>query len=488
MASIDEKIINSIITLKNNTNNQEKQKEDKNQKNAKKKEKGGENKNKNKNNNNNNKKKKEKSLTNSSNGESNKNKKLNVLKIFNLEELENLIDSNDDYDDSEESYINKIGDEKAAELYDLQEKLYEMEKHDVPIRFQILESKMPDASKARVLSQYELVMEMNATSEAYKILRWIEGVLKIPFGKIYSNEEKEKKIILQNAKDALDDAVFGHNECKEYFLQMIAQFLCKNDTTGRAFGIQGPPGNGKTSLVKEGICKALGRPFSMIALGGLSDGTLLEGHDFTYEGSKWGRLVQCLMDAKCMNPIIYFDELDKVSETQQGQEIIGILTHLIDYSQNDRIQDRYFNGIDLDYSKCIFVFSFNDESKINPILKDRIHIIKTKGFSNQEKVKISQEYLLDQICKNFPMKKDELLFSDEIIHYILTKYTSDEEGVREIKRKLECLCLKINYGLLLELPDYKLPFQITKEFVDLVLNTQTNEINKNYLVNSTLYI
>jgi ATP-dependent Lon protease len=487
MASIDEKIINSIIIkqeIKHENNNvvmnkKSDEKKNTNTKNKKKNDKG-ENKSK--------KKKEKSSLTNSSVSESSKSKKLNVLKIFNLEELENLIDSNDDYDDSEESYINKIGDEKAAELYDIQEKLYEMEKHDVPIRFQILESKMPDASKARVLNQYEMIMEMNASSEAYKILRWIEGVLKVPFGNIYSNEEKDKKIILQNAKKMLDDAVYGHNECKEYFLQMIAQFLCKNDTTGRAFGIQGPPGNGKTSLVKEGICKALGRPFSMIALGGLSDGTLLEGHDFTYEGSKWGRLVQCLMDAKCMNPIIYFDELDKVSETQQGQEIIGILTHLIDYSQNERIQDRYFNGIDLDFSKCIFVFSFNDETKINPILKDRIHIIKTKGFSNQEKVTISQDYLLDQICKNFPMTKNDIIFSDEIINYILTKYTSDEEGVREIKRKLECIVLKINYCLLLELPGYNLPFQVTKDFVDLVLNTETSQINKNYLVNSTLYI
>lgn len=481
MASIDEKIISNILKQKqkeNNDNKNSKINKKENMENIKKKE---------------NKKKNEKSLTNSSNSENTtKSKKMSVLKIFNLEELENLIDSNEggqsEYDDSEEEYVKKIGDEKAAELYEIQEKLYQLEKYDVPIRFQILESKMPDAAKARVLSQYEMVLEMNANGEAYKILRWIEGVLKIPFGQIHTNTENDKKLILQNAKKILDEAVFGHNECKEYFLQMVAQFLCKNDTTGRAFGIQGPPGNGKTSLVKEGICKALGRPFSMIALGGLSDGTLLEGHDFTYEGSKWGRLVQCLMDAKCMNPVIYFDELDKVSETQQGQEIIGILTHLIDYSQNEKIQDRYFNGIDLDFSKCIFVFSFNDETKINPILKDRIHIIKTKGFSTQEKVVISRDYLIDQIYRNFPLSKKDLIFTDEIISYILNKYTCDEEGVREIKRKLECLCLKLNYCLLLELPGYTLPFKVTKEFVDQVLMTETNEINKNYMINSTLYM
>jgi ATP-dependent Lon protease len=172
----------------------------------------------------------------------------------------------------------------------------------------------------------------------------------------------------------------------------------------------------------------------MIALGGISDGSLLDGHDYTYEGSKWGRLVQCLMDAKCMDPVIYFDELDKVSESTDGQEIIGILTHLVDFTQNDKIQDRYFNGIDLDFSNCIFIFSFNDESKINNVLKDRIQIFYTKGFCEEEKIKIATDYLLPQICQNFIFSHTEISFSADAISHIINKHTKNEEGIREVKK------------------------------------------------------
>lgn len=208
----------------------------------------------------------------------------------------------------------------------------------------------------------------------------------------------------------------------------------------------------------------------MIALGGISDGSLLEGHDYTYEGSQWGKIVQCLMDAQIMNPVIYFDELDKVSETYHGQEIIGILTHLIDFTQNEKIRDRYFNGIDLDFSQAIFIFSFNDESKINPILKDRIQIFHTQGFAESEKVTISRNYLLPQICENFTFKHTDLIFSDELIHHIITKYTNNEEGVREIKRKLELVVLEFNYNRIIDADAHQLPFQFSVAYVDGILD------------------
>ena len=117
---------------------------------------------------------------------------------------------------------------------------------------------------------------------------------------------------------------------------------------GYCFGFEGPPGTGKTSLAKNGIAKCLidnngdSRPFSFIALGGTCNGSTLEGHNYTYVGSTWGRIVDILMDVKCMNPIIFIDELDKVSKTDHGKEIIGILTHLTDHTQNNQFNDKYF--------------------------------------------------------------------------------------------------------------------------------------------------
>ena len=245
-------------------------------------------------------------------------------------------------------------------------------------------------------------------------------------------------------------------------------------------------GNGKTTLVKEGIAKALNRPFAFIALGGASDSSFFDGHNFTYEGSRWGRIIDILMQCKCMNPIIYFDELDKVSETYKGDEIIHLLTHLTDSSQNNCFHDNYYPGIDFDLSKVLFIFSFNDESKINRILKDRMNVINTKGFKIEDKLKISTEYLLPELLETYKYN-GKIIFSDEILSYIIKNYTNNEEGVRNLKRSLDNIISKINiYELLydkskqncnIEIPyklnDFNIPFNITINDIDILLNKTT---------------
>ena len=135
--------------------------------------------------------------------------------------------------------------------------------------------------------------------------------------------------------------------------------------TGYCLGFEGPPGTGKTSLAKKGISQCLvdngnTRPFAFIALGGSSNGSTLEGHNYTYVGSTYGKIVEILIETQCMNPIIYIDELDKISKTENGKELIGILTHMTDPSQNEQFSDKYFSGINIDLSKVLFIFSYND--------------------------------------------------------------------------------------------------------------------------------
>ena len=142
------------------------------------------------------------------------------------------------------------------------------------------------------------------------------------------------------------------------------------------------------------ISKALNRPFAFIPLGGASDSSFFNGHCYTYEGSNWGRIVQILQDSKCMNPVFYFDELDKISDTHKGEEIVHLLTHLTDSSQNTLFQDNYYPGIYLDLSKALFIFSYNDESKINKILKDRMYTINTKGFKTGDKINITRKIFI----------------------------------------------------------------------------------------------
>ena len=130
-----------------------------------------------------------------------------------------------------------------------------------------------------------------------------------------------------------------------------------SNSGGNVLAIQGPMGNGKTTtLIKEGISKSLNRPFAFIALGGASDSSFFDGHCYTYEGARWGRIVDILHKCKCMNPIICFDELDKVSDTSKGDEIINMLIHMTDSSQNKEFHDNYFPGVDIDLSKVLFFF------------------------------------------------------------------------------------------------------------------------------------
>ena len=180
------------------------------------------------------------------------------------------------------------------------------------------------------------------------------------------------------------------------------------------------------------------------------------------------------METKCMNPIIFFDELDKISETKHGEEIVGILTHLTDSTQNSTYHDKYFDGIDLDLSKALIVFAYNDESKINPILKDRILTIHVKGFNVKDKIEIAKNYLLKEITTNIGLKKEDIVFSDELLTHIINNFTS-EKGVRDLKRCLETIILKLNLmrytdmTLDYRLKDISFPLNLTKDNIDNLL-------------------
>ena len=288
--------------------------------------------------------------------------------------------------------------------------------------------------------------------------------------------DTHKKIdtFIKESYKCLDNAVYGQTETKMKIIQIMAQWISNPNSVSSVIALQGPPGVGKTSILKHGLAKALKRPFSFIALGGATDASFLEGHGFTYEGSMYGRIASILMETKCMNPIIFFDELDKISETKHGEEIIGILTHLTDSTQNSTYHDKYFEGIDLDLSKALIVFAYNDEKKINPILKDRILTINVKGFTVNEKIEIAKNYLLKEITENIGLKKEDINISDELLTHIINNFTS-EQGVRDLKRCLETIVLKLNLmrytdmSLDYRLKDITFPITLTKESINKLL-------------------
>ena len=240
--------------------------------------------------------------------------------------------------------------------------------------------------------------------EYFKLKNWVDTFMRIPFNKFNNlpftiTDGLEKcNIYMEESIFTLDKAVYGLQDAKMQIMQLIGQWIVNPTAVGSAIAIKGPMGTGKTTLVKDGISKILNRPFALIALGGATDASVLEGHGYTYEGSTWGKIVDILIQTKSSNPIIYFDELDKVSDTPKGEEIIGILTHLIDATQNNKFHDKYFSEIDFDLSKALFIFSYNDETKVSPILRDRMYRISTKGYGQPEKKIIANEYLLPHVC------------------------------------------------------------------------------------------
>jgi ATP-dependent Lon protease len=370
-----------------------------------------------------------------------------------------------------------------------------------PYRITLLESDIPVQFKAAAMKKINSLRYMEPGSgEFYKIKNWVDTFMRIPFGKHeglpISIEDGVEKChdFMENAQKTLDSAVYGLNDAKMQIMQLLGQLLTNPKAIGTAIAIHGPPGTGKTSLVKEGISKILNRPFAFIALGGATDSSFLEGHGYTYEGSMWGKIVQILIDSKCMNPVIYFDELDKISDTPRGEEIAGILTHLTDTSQNSQFHDKYFAEINFDLSKCLFIFSYNDESKVNPILKDRMYRIKTKGYSQKEKTNISKSYLLPKICEQVRFNNSEIIIPEPTVHYIIDHHCNKEDGVRNLKRCLEIIHTKLNLYRLMKPGSnifeqemslkVEFPFTVTKDVVDKLIKRENDNISALYSIYS----
>jgi endopeptidase La len=280
--------------------------------------------------------------------------------------------------------------------------------------------------------------------------------------------KKSKKKYLENVRTILNESVYGQEETKLQLERLIAQWM-NGKMDGFVFGFQGPPGVGKTTIAKKGIAKCFldedgnPRPFGFLPLGGSSNGASLEGHSYTYLGSTWGRIVDILMETKCMNPIIYIDEVDKVSMTEHGREIIGILTHLTDFSQNNEFYDRYFSGIKIDLSKVLFIFSYNDSNALDRILRDRITEINVKPLSLNEKIHIVRNYALPEILDTVGYKKDDITLSDEVVRYIIQNYTN-EAGVRKLREKLFEIVREINLKRIVD-GIIQLPFVVSQDYV-----------------------
>ena len=344
--------------------------------------------------------------------------------------------------------INKsnLSDEEKEKLREEYEKVKEIRNKYVCNKLKILQMNVPTEVKAEILDKLTTIE--NSSHDDAKTREWIRNVLKLPFGKFYpkplKNFRKNKEeafIFLSKFYETLNEAVYGQHVMKETLMEIITKWLSNDDNKGNCICIEGPPGTGKTSLIREGLAKALNRPFVSFSLAGVSDENYLTGFPFTYESSTFGRFARMLIDSKCQNPIIFMDELDKV-DGRKSMNVYNKLIEITDFSQNHEIEDHYFGGnVKLDLSQCIFVFSCNNSNKIDPILKDRLEIIKVKGFSSKEKIQISKKFLIPKLLKDYGC---DFKFSDDIVKYIISYNKKKEEGVRDLQRSFAKIIRKMN--------------------------------------------
>ena len=398
---------------------------------------------------------------------------------------------------------------------------------EAPYEVRISEMDVSDRIKSKAYDKLKMVKQSG--DGAPKAQKYLDGILKIPFGKIKSEPDLDdpgKKLVdelykkypsvsknenitknstnyfkilkeashidvckkyasdgvkkmekarerqqkyLKDVQQILENCVHGHKLVKIQIRRLLAQWI-SGGQSGIVLGLEGPPGNGKTTMIKKGLAKCLldkegnSRPVGFIPLGGSSNSSSLVGHGYTYQGSTWGRITDILMDTECMNPILLFDELDKVSLSEQGREVSSILTHLTDSTQNEEFFDKYFEGVELDLSKAIMVFTFNDRSKIDPVLIDRITIIETQPLSLEDKKVISRAHLIPQISNLIDLEPSEVDVSPTQIERLINDYTR-EAGARQLKKLLENLIQELNLRRLID-PDTNM--KINTDLVDSV--------------------
>ena len=360
------------------------------------------------------------------------------------------------YTREENKYYASMDVGMRQRVADTEKAVHGLNQADTPLRFKVLLSEVDDKVKAIAVRKVNMLYDLDPSSPEYhKVLNWIDALCRLPIGKYCSlpvdmaSPASEKQQFLMRAKEVMRKNVYGHDRAQEQVLRLIAQWITNPESKGMVIGIHGCHGCGKTTLVKEGICRAMGLPFALLPLGGASDASFLEGHSYTYEGSTWGKVVDVLMKCGCTNPVLYFDELDKVSGTHRGDEIINKLIHITDSAQNMHFSDKFFYDIELDLSRCLIIFSYNNEELVNPILKDRMIQIRTHGYSLKDKQRIAIDYLLPALLSEFSMSVSDVVFSEAIIRYMV-EYIDEEEGVRNLKRAMHEIVSSINLRKLLD--------------------------------------
>jgi len=304
-----------------------------------------------------------------------------------------------------------------------------------------LKPHMQEDAFKEISKQLDRFARMHPDSADANVLQsYLEWVLELPFGKL-----TKKSLSVKDVSSQLDKDHYSLEKPKERIIEFFSvrelallRGIKQKETGGVILCFAGPPGVGKTSLANS-IATALGRPLVRMALGGLEDVNELRGHRRTYVGAMPGRVVQGLIEAKSMDPVIVLDEIDKVGRSMRGDPTAALL-EILDPEQNSKYRDYYLN-FNIDLSKAIFIATANDVGRIPAPLRDRMEFIGLNSYTPKEKFEIAKRYLIPQELKKHALKRREFSITDTALKILIDEYTR-EAGVRNLRRRVAGLMRK----------------------------------------------
>lgn len=300
----------------------------------------------------------------------------------------------------------------------------------------------------------------SSSADASVVRVYLDTALNIPFG-AYTEDNYN----LADAKNKLDSDHYGMKTVKERFIEMLAVKARTQNIKGQIICLVGPPGVGKTSVVRS-VAETMGRKYTRLALGGVSDEAEIRGHRKTYIGSMPGRIISALTQAKSMNPIVLLDEIDKLGSSYKGDPSSALL-EVLDPEQNNTFRDNYLE-FPVDLSKVLFITTANDASSIPAPLFDRMEIIELPGYTAEEKLMIAKNHLVKKQMKMHEVNGNDVRFSDKSIRFLIDGYTR-EAGVRRLEQVIASLIRKCVVKL--ESDEYK-RISVTPEFIKEMLGPE----------------